>query len=53
MVPGQSWTFTASRDFHIRLLYLRGDKAVYPLFVYTHPSQRRQGAHGLDAQRRV
>ena len=37
MVPGQSWTFTASRDFHIRLLYLRGDKAGYPLFVYTHP----------------
>ena len=37
MIPGQSWTFMASRDFHIRLLHLREGKADYPLLVYTHP----------------
>ena len=37
MLPGRSWSFTATKDFNVRLLYLRKGKSEYPLFVYTHP----------------
>ena len=36
MLPGRSWTFTATEGFNIRLRHLREGKSEYPLFVHTH-----------------